>query len=259
MLVATGPSVRDLDSSHFHRSDIDYIGVNGAIALDDVRYLYYVIIDFNFTEKRFDLVRKVIGSRCTLFTIPRCLDIILNKVSPSDIRCEIKVLELVCEGEVERFFGARERVDIRRNHFYAHRSFGFSGNIFDATFDYFTVTYVALQIINFLSYRKVFVAGLDMNNFARPRFYENVENKQSTMLDHYSAVIFPAFDAAARFFRESGIQVYNLSADSAVESFEKIRPSPDALSDALAEEGAPKSGTAVADGITSGAAWPAST
>lgn len=222
MLVATGPSVRHVDKTLFQRSDIDYIGVNGAISLDDAKFRYYVIIDLNFTKNRFDLVKRVLDSRCTLFTVPRCLDLILKRMRSSEIRCDIKVVELVYQGEIERFFGPKVRVDTSKDHFFCFDSFGFSDHVFDAVFDYFTVTYVALQIIAALQYRKVYIAGLDMNQFTQPRFYENVANKQSTMLDHYSDIIFPAFDAAAKNFRRRNIQVYNLSADSAVESFEKI-------------------------------------
>lgn len=227
MLVATGPSVGQVDKTLFQRSDIDYIGVNGAISLDDVKFRYYVIIDLNFTKKRFDLVKRVLGSRCTLFTVPRCLDLILKRMRSSEIHCDIKVLELVYEGEIERFFGPKVRVDTAKDHFLYFDSFGFSDHIFDAVFDYFTVTYVALQIIGALQYRKVYIAGLDMNQFTQPRFYENAANKQSTMLDHYSDIIFPAFDAAAKIFRRKNVQVFNLSADSAVESFEKIPRQPD--------------------------------
>lgn len=224
MLVATGPSVNEVDQEFMHRSDIDYIGVNGAIALDGVSFSRYVIIDLNFTRNRFDLVRRVLGSRCTLFTVPRCLDFILRRVPPAEIRCDIKVVELICEGEVERFFGPRVPVDTSLDHFYQYRSFGFSSRIFDAVYDYFTVTYVALQILCALQYRTIYIAGLDMNNFSQPRFYEDARNKQPTMLNHYATVIFPAFDAAASYCRKENIQVYNLSMHSAVESFEKISP-----------------------------------
>lgn len=231
MLIATGPSVRKLEKAMFQHPDIDYVGVNGSISLDGVDFRYYVIIDYNFTRKRFDLVQKVLKTQCTLFTVPRCLDFILRKVPPSEIRCHVKVIELIYEGEIERFFGARVQVDDTRDYFYRRRSFGFSAHVFDAVFDYFTVTYVALQIAYALHYRKIYIAGLDMNDFSKPRFYENAENKQSTMLDHYSSFIFPAFDAAAEFLRKKNVQVYNLSPESAVESFEKMAPSLDCLSD----------------------------
>jgi hypothetical protein len=61
-----------------------------------------------------------------------------------------------------------------------------------------------------------------MNNFSQPRFYENKENKQPTMLNQYLDVTLPAFhDAAARFLKSQQINVYNLSQNSAVKAFEK--------------------------------------
>ncbi len=68
MLIATGPSVHQLETSYLQRSDIDYIGVNGAIALSGVKFKYYVIIDHNLTNNRFDLIENVLKtSFCTLF------------------------------------------------------------------------------------------------------------------------------------------------------------------------------------------------
>jgi hypothetical protein len=166
--------------------------------------------------------------------VPRCLDMMLRRVPAAEVRCDIKVVELICEGQVERFFGPKVPVDTSLDRFFLHRSFGFSSRIFDAVFDYFTVTYVALQIVAALQYRTIYIAGLDMNNFSQPRFYEDAQNKQRTMLDHYSTLIFPAFDAAAKYFQKENIQVYNLSMHSAVESFEKISPRPDSPSDAHA-------------------------
>ena len=42
------------------------------------------------------------------------------------------------------------------------------------------------------------------------------------MLDQYLDLTLPAFDAASEFFKENHIDVYNLSPNSAVESFKKI-------------------------------------
>jgi hypothetical protein len=154
MLVATGPSIKSVDKTLFQRSDIDYIGVNGAISLDGVNFRYYVIIDLNFTRNRFELVERVLASRCTLFTVPRCLDFILRRTRASKIHCDIKVVELICQGEVERFFGPKVQVDMSKRHFFEHRSFGFSSHVFDAVYDYFTVTYVALQIAGALQYKR---------------------------------------------------------------------------------------------------------
>ena len=225
MLIATGPSVHKLEKSNLQQPNIDYIGVNGAIALNDVKFKYYVIIDHNFTNNRFDLVTKVLSnSSCTLFTTPRCLDLILRKIRFENIICKIKVIEPITENEVERFLGERIRINKVQDYFHMHNNLGFSSHIFNAVFDYFTVAYVALQIAYHLKYKDIYIAGLDMNNFSQPRFYEDKENKQPTMLNQYLDVTLPAFHTAASFLKSQKINVYNLSLESAVDAFEKINP-----------------------------------
>ncbi|AZN68181.1 MULTISPECIES: LPS biosynthesis protein [Acinetobacter] len=223
VLVATGPSVKDIDQRFLTNPDYDYIGVNGAISLDHIHFKYYVIIDFNFTTKRFDLILKVLDSDCIFFTTPRCLDIILKRIDPSQIKCEIKIIETIFQDKtVEPFMGKKHKLDLEKPYFHLYGEFGFSTNIFNAVFDYLTVPYVALQVAYAIGFKEIYIAGLDMNNFSQPRFYESIENKQPTMLDQYLHLIFPAFDAAAEFFIEHQVQVYNLSPTSAIESFKKI-------------------------------------
>ncbi|RZF50803.1 lipopolysaccharide biosynthesis protein [Acinetobacter halotolerans] len=223
VLVATGPSIKEIDHRFFSNPDYDYIGVNGAISLDYIHFKYYVIIDFNFTTKRFDLVLKVLESNCIFFTTPRCLDIILKRIDPSQIKCQIKIIETIFQDKtVEPFMGKKQKIDPEKSYFHLYGQFGFSTNIFNAVFDYLTVPYVALQVAYAIGFKEIYIAGLDMNNFSQPRFYENSENKQPTMLDQYLHLIFPAFDAAAQFFTEQNIQVYNLSPQSAIKSFKKI-------------------------------------
>ncbi|WP_196085112.1 lipopolysaccharide biosynthesis protein, partial [Acinetobacter sp. Res13-Abat-PEC15-P5-02] len=224
MLVATGPSIQKCPEDIFKRKDIDYIGINGSISLDHVHFKYYVIIDFNFTRNRFDLVLKVLQSQCTFFTTHRCLDIILRKISPDQIKCQIKIIETITEGVVERFLGPRITINPHQDYFYLEGEKGFSSHIRNSIFDYFTVSYVALQIVYSLSYQEIYLAGLDMNNFNQPRFYEKSSNKQPTMLDQYLTEIFPAFEVASRYLNKQNIKVYNLSLKSAIESFEKLDP-----------------------------------
>lgn len=225
MLIATGPSVKHIPDSVLSRQDLDYIGVNGAISLTQINFKYYIIVDHNFTNNRFDLVFKVLSNKsCTLFTTPRCLDLILRKVHTDQILCNIRVIEPITEGEVERFLGPRYHIDSEQDHFFQHNNKGFSKHIDNAVFDYFTVAYIALQITYALAYIDIYIAGVDMNNFNQPRFYENSDNKQPTMLDYYLKDTLQAFDTAALFLKQEGINVYNLSLESAIQSFEKLDP-----------------------------------
>lgn len=98
---------------------------------------------------------------------------------------------------------------------------GFSTEIFNAVYDYYTVAYVALQIAYALNYKRILIAGLDMSNFTQPRFYETIENKQPTRLEQDFEAISHAFNASATFFKKNKIQVINLSTNSSIQAFEK--------------------------------------
>ncbi|RPE47893.1 Kdo-III transferase WaaZ [Acinetobacter sp. BIGb0102] len=224
MLVAAGPSIQQLDREILHRTDIDYIGVNGAIAFDSIKFSSYIIIDHNFVGCRFDLVQKVLNTECTFFTTPRCLDIILRQVPIEDIRCQIKTIETITDNVTEVFLDRAKHFDQNEKDFFIQNGFGFSQDIFKGTFDYFTVAYVALQVIYTLSYKEIYIAGLDMNNFTQPRFYESSERQQPTTLNRHVNEVFQAFDVAATLFQEKEIKVFNLSQTSAVHAFEKIDP-----------------------------------
>ena len=224
MLVATGPSIKQIPIEIFSQKDIDYFGVNGAIALEGIKFKYYVIIDHNFINKKFDLVIKILQSNCIFFTTARCLDLILRKISYDDIYCKIKIIELITEGEIDIFLGSHTCANPHPQHYFIENKKGFSKNIQNALFDYFTVAYVALQIIYGLGSKEIYLAGLDMNNFNKPRFYEKNENKQPTMLDYHCEEVLQAFQVAAKFLKSEEIQVYNLSQNSAVTAFQKVDP-----------------------------------
>ncbi|RLZ11317.1 lipopolysaccharide biosynthesis protein [Acinetobacter sp. 2JN-4] len=222
MLIATGPSIQQLPSKVFQNKEIDYIGVNGAISLENIHYSTYIIIDHNFVDTRFDLVEKVLQTNCTFYTTPRCLDMILRRVKFNNIHCNIKTIETITRGLMEVFLDKEIHVNKTAEYIYTHNNFGFSKDIFYGTFDYFTVAYVALQIINALNYKEIYIAGLDMNNFNKPRFYETNDDKQPTSLDIHTETVLHAFDIAALFFKKNQIEVFNLSMNSAVKSFNKV-------------------------------------
>lgn len=221
MLIATGPSIQQLDPEILHRPDIDYIGMNGAITLNSVKFSSYVIIDHNFIDSRVDLVKKVLATNCSLFTTPRCLEIILRLIKFEEIICQIKVIETITDDIVETFLGPAKKFDRNENDFFIYNHLGFSQDIFKGTFDYYTVAYVSLQVAHALNYKQIYLAGLDMNNLSQPRFYENSNCQQPTTLNHHLDAIFKAFDTAAAFLKEKKIQVFNLSQQSAIKSFEK--------------------------------------
>lgn len=221
MLVATGPSLNQLSKQDLTQTDIDYMGVNGAISCQEIHFKYYVIIDHNFVMEKFDLVKAVLNTPCTLFTTPRCLDLILRKMNFSQIKSDIKVLEVITRNEIEVFLNAKKTISFDDPNYYIHEGYGFSKNIFHSVFDYFTVAYVALQIGVFLKYPTIFLAGLDMNNFSQPRFYETKDNQQPTLLDLHQSTVLNAFALASKYMTQNHIEVINLSPSSAIENFTK--------------------------------------
>ena len=222
MLIATGPSIKKIPDKFFKYEKLDYIGVNGAIALNEVTFQHYVIIDHDFVQNRFDLVERVLDTACNFFTTARCLDYILRKVKIEQIRCQFKIIEITSNCKNELFMGNTIHVDekVKSNDFY--NGFGFSTHMYDTVFDYYTVAYTALQIMSGLNYQHIYIAGVDMNNFDLPRFYETLDAKQPTLLNQHTQSIIAAFETAAYFFESQKVSVYNLSPHSLIKSFNKL-------------------------------------
>ena len=84
------------------------------------------------------------------------------------------------------------------------RMLGFSQDIRCGIFDAGTVAYWALQIIAYLGFKQLFIAGLDMNNFHQPRFYETEQDRLPTFLaDKVESLVIPAFRHAGAIMKSS--------------------------------------------------------
>lgn len=231
-ILATGPSVNDLDFELL--SETTFIGVNGAYHLrDKVVFSYYVIVDRGFVENRFDIVGKVLDDpELTLFTTVHCLNDILNCVGVDKIKCRLAIIEdlsykifrkSVVPAEYALNFNDNKGLSV----YPTDPLSGFSWDIRQGIFDAGTVAYWALQIAVWLSSNRILLAGVDMNNFSSPRFYENENNKQKSFLgENFTQVIKPAFLNASSELNHAGIKVYNLSMNSGLteEIFEKATP-----------------------------------
>lgn len=80
-----------------------------------------------------------------------------------------------------------------------------------------TVMYWALQVLYFLGFKKIYIAGLDLNNFNQPRFYENFNTMLPSFLeDKIKNIVFPAMELASHVFKKDNITVINLSPQSAL-------------------------------------------
>jgi Kdo-III transferase WaaZ len=220
-LVFTGPSVNSTSQEYFDSDSYDLFGVNGAIA-GFQGFRYYCIIDSGFVKNRSDLVKKIISEdKLVLFCSPSVISMVMDIFDVSDVKCYVNVLDIVSNGVCYPFLKKSFLVNGNTNPelFNNERSLGFSSSIDSFVFDYNTVAYVALQISCSLGYKEIYMAGLDMTNFASPRFYETLNNKQPTALEYYFHEIISCFDYAASFCSEKNISVINLSKSSAIRSF----------------------------------------
>ncbi|RPE00994.1 sugar glycosyltransferase [Candidatus Pantoea deserta] len=229
-IVATGPSVKTLDKQKL--SQFTSLGVNGAYHLRDrIKFDYYVIVDRDFVADRQEIVRQIVQDRdLLLFITVQCLHDIFCALGSDAVKCRLAIVE-----------------DIRHKVFqplvkpadYARKSQQLSGLVVDAenseigycrdirqgVVDAGTVAYWALQIAHYLGAPTILIAGVDMNNFSSPRFYENAADVMPSLLETcFLSLIKPSFSHASRIMKEENIVVYNLSPDSALEShiFKKV-------------------------------------
>lgn len=222
LIMATGPSINHIDIRFFNES-FDYFGVNGAFSMEHIDFKWYTITDRNFILFRLPLVKALVArDDLTIFCPYTTLETIFSNIEWRNIRCRFKIFEAISGAHVYKFLGAKENLIINDEHFHWLAGAGFSDNIDHGVFDYGTVVYPALQIGCALGYREIYIAGLDMNNFEQPRFYETAENKLGTRLDRDFEQIRHSFYAAQSYCELNNIRVVNLSPESAIDAFPKL-------------------------------------
>ena len=221
LLVATGPSINEI--SFKNKTTIPVFGVNGAYTLKEfLDFNFYIITDEHFFEHRPNIMLDVISnSNITLFIIIDVLTQIIDHCGGDNIKCTLVIIENYCSKIYKPKFKIE---DINKDHFDSKTNFlslnekniAFTTDIKNGIFAEKTVIYWALQVISFLNYDKIYIAGLDMNNFDKPRFYENENDKIDTQLNDDFNGIISGFRLASDVFNKKNIEVINLSANSAV-------------------------------------------
>ncbi|MBD2785754.1 lipopolysaccharide biosynthesis protein [Xenorhabdus sp. DI] len=223
IIIASGPSVLDIDIGFFNSEKFDILGVNGAYKLSkSVNFKYHVIIDRTFIANRFDIVLDILNSSSlTLLTTMDCLNEILIKDCLVVIKCKLVIIEHIDQPVYKK---KKELSDIVSDELIVDKNIAFSFNLNKGFYDGNTVAYAALQIAFFLNYKEIYFAGLDMNNFNKPRFYENSGDTLSTELDeNVKNIIIPCFNLSEELAKKNRIMIYNLSISSAINSFMKIK------------------------------------
>ncbi|WP_321885925.1 hypothetical protein [Paraburkholderia bannensis] len=222
-LIATGPSVNTIEYRALPMQHV--LGVNGAIALaakQGVRFDYYCIVDTGFVRNRPDLVERVIAESLTLFATPLVLWHIAERFGIERIRCRVFILD-------DMLFPAGRRAptprELRAHYgpralalFDAPQPLGFSLDLRSGVFDGRTVAYAGLQVLAALGFKRLYLHGVDMGATKRtPRFYESAGDMQPSYLDeNFADFIEPSFRHAAALLARRGVDVRNLSLESAL-------------------------------------------
>lgn len=222
LILATGPSVSDTDLTTL--SHLPVMGLNGAWFINDpMSFQYYVIVDMTFLDRHMDMVQEVISQPdLTFFTTLHGIIKIIDQFSIQAIKCHIVIIEDACY----KIYQPHVRPSEVR-HFYRHvpsvsftddiPDIAFNEDIRTGIFDAGTVAYWALQIAAYLGADSILFAGLDMNNFDKPRFYETCETRSPSYLqEKFRRLILPSFELAKNVLEKRHIQIKNLSLNSAI-------------------------------------------
>ena len=222
LLSATGPSVNSLNFDLF--PPIPAMGVNGAYHLNKkVQFRFYIIVDMGFFNDRPQIVQHIIADPALkLFTTVHGIINIVNNFGREQIKCTLIPIEDISYRIFEPFVPIK---DIRQTlrpppgllYSQEREDIAFNSDIRQGIADAATVIYWALQILSFCGFKKIYIIGLDMNNFNQPRFYEDNQDKLPTLLDIFlENTILPSLKHASEILRKNEVKVINLSPQSAI-------------------------------------------
>jgi Kdo-III transferase WaaZ len=223
LLTATGPSVNTLNFSKLPENIIKS-GVNGAWHLNEVvHFNLYFVIDMTFIDHHISVMKGICSNKnITLFTTVMGVVKLIERLGLSEVLCELVILEDICYQTYQPAVKKEDIYNVFKNNVDVAFSpdqnhIAYSKDIRRGVFDAGTVVYWALQVLGYLGFRKIYIAGLDMSNFNDPRFYEDKANKRPSFLENkVKGTVFPALQLASNALSEMGISVINLSPQSAV-------------------------------------------
>lgn len=220
LVAATGPSVKNITFNE--KPIIPVMGVNGAYFLKSkIDFNFYVITDIHFPDHRPDILEKVVSDKkIILFAIVDVIIKIINMFPSERINCSFSAIEDYEEKIYQKKKTARD-VIFECNKDYIHSNsdgiIGFSSNISNGVFSGKTVVYWALQIITHLGFNDIYIIGLDMNNFDKPRFYETNDDKIHTQLPDDIELIIASLKHASEVLKNKlNVNVINLSKYSSI-------------------------------------------
>jgi KDO transferase-3 len=228
-LILSGPSVAEIQYDRLPMQVA--MGVNGSISLArqfDIPFRYYCVIDQNFVRRRIDLMREVVQRDLTLFVTPDVLRYMVQGLpSPGHYKCRICVIEIVSERAYLPHcrpddLTALAKANPDMSLFDSQRSLGYSFDLSSGVFDADTVAYAALQVLVAGGVGRIYMHGLDLGFSGARRFYKEAQPESSRLVRNFDRLIEPSFAQAAALLRTRGVDLFNLSLNSALS--EKIIP-----------------------------------
>lgn len=225
LISATGPSIKEIDFSQLPSSVIT-AGVNGAWHLnDELNFRFYFVVDMTFIDQQTALMKSVVECKnIILFTTVMGIVKLIKQFSYENIQCKIAIIEDICYETYKPSIKINELRAAAENtspliFSSANPNTAFSRDIRQGVVDAGTVVYWALQVVYFMGFSKIYIAGLDMKNFSQPRFYENTATMAPSFLDNkVQDTVIPAMALASQLFSSENIDVVNLSTQSAIPS-----------------------------------------
>lgn len=221
LLAASGPSVRSIDFERL--PEIPAMGVNGSWDLKNkVAFRFYIVVDMSFFKNKPEVIEEIIGCPdIHFFTTVQGIMKMVETFGVAAIRCILVPIEDISS----QVFRAARPLEILHDTL-SLPGVSFSKDAKHVAFvtdirlgiaDAGTVVYWALQILNFCGFTRIFILGLDLNNFNQPRFYENQHNRLPTTLDDcLDSKILPSLRLASQVLKAIHTEVINFSPDSAV-------------------------------------------
>lgn len=223
LIAATGPSIKNIDFTQLPSSVIT-AGVNGAWHINNqLNFSLYFVVDMTFIDRQTALLKRITGCKnVILFTTVMGIVKLINRFTYGNIQCEICIIEDICYEtykpsikQTELHLALAETPGIVFSD--THPDTAFSCDVRHGVVDAGTVMYWALQVVYFLGFKKIYIAGLDMNNFNQPRFYESSNTMLPSFLeDKVHNIVMPAMALASNVFKKNNITVVNLSPQSAI-------------------------------------------
>lgn len=233
VMVASGPSINQITFKH--SPSVLTLGVNGSYCLKDkINFNFYVITDIHFFSQRPEIVEQIIANPdLLLFLQVDGLVKIINLFGNQSICCKVALIEdafkltyqpIQTLSEIEKDPTRNKSIYFYHNDHREHEPLAFETNIVNGVFPAKTVVYWALQIAVYLGFNQLYLAGVDLNNFHLPRFYETPNNITYSQLESdFEKNILPAFEHASSVMKALKVEVKNMSLDSALDTdiFEK--------------------------------------